>query len=534
MTKQSEQDKFNEFLLAELESTLFSTGAPLVSALVKKFNISEEYARKILTRAVSGRGIASSKPYTFGKKQFLYMVPGYHLQYEDVLKVCQETRPPMARLLESILQDEIISYYEALKITASPDETSSAKVSRLDDMIKLLRAMNFIDECVDDNSVRYIVRKYKTEENEKASLNLLMKEHYVNMQADSWFMQDIMRWMSRVHLIDNGTSQYRRRDIPSRGVKNSGLYWDAVGYSSTTGIGRPKGAAPSEDAKTIVVFDVVLSMQYQQRHIDAFLDRVQLLINGVKEGKRKILPIVVYTACEEHQLNRMKKLGFLAFDLASIFGKHVTAILADLKQINLSLIERPDAAIDTSANISRVLEIIKDAGQEDSLRALKGAIFEIMMYPLLKSIFPNSNFKRGKTIKSEDGKNYEYDYLIDASNPEEYVVVELKGYASDAIIEEGDMNTKNTLSWFFRRTAPFAEKQRSGEAKSKPFRTVFITSALISDGANAFIANMNRGKNKPTNLNCTYDRNELLELLKRYDLNQEVKIINNFFGKSKP
>ncbi|MCX2476089.1 hypothetical protein OQZ33_17275 [Pedobacter sp. MC2016-05] len=72
------------------------------------------------------------------------------------------------------------------------------------------------------------------------------------------------------------------------------------------------------------------------------------------------------------------------------------------------------------------------AGQEDALRDLRGVMFEILMFPVLSSIYANAAATRGKTcsVTDADGKKegYEYDYIFNSSHPQEIVVVELKGY----------------------------------------------------------------------------------------------------------
>jgi len=71
--KQSAQEKYNFFLSQHLEKHLFDSGINLNQKLVERFDISIENARQILKRAVSQKAIKSSAPYTFGKKQYIYI-----------------------------------------------------------------------------------------------------------------------------------------------------------------------------------------------------------------------------------------------------------------------------------------------------------------------------------------------------------------------------------------------------------------------------------------------------------------------------
>ena len=62
----AKQDVFNEFLLEVLNKRLFESGGELCKLLVEEFNLSNAYARKVLTRSVKAKTIKSSKPFTFG------------------------------------------------------------------------------------------------------------------------------------------------------------------------------------------------------------------------------------------------------------------------------------------------------------------------------------------------------------------------------------------------------------------------------------------------------------------------------------
>ena len=72
--KSTTQEKYNSFLNKLLKEKLFETAINLNIGLVEEFRVTSSYARQILKRAVSQKAIKSSAPYTFGKKQYVYML----------------------------------------------------------------------------------------------------------------------------------------------------------------------------------------------------------------------------------------------------------------------------------------------------------------------------------------------------------------------------------------------------------------------------------------------------------------------------
>ena len=137
--KLTAQDSYNTFLSVLLHEHLFLSAKDVHEKLIDKFTVTPDYARKIVGRAVAKRIITSSKPSTFGNGQFIYYCNTYLLDIDAIKKIVEKSRPPIYRLIGLLqLNDGIVSYYEALKITAAPNEDSSTKISSLDDIIKVL------------------------------------------------------------------------------------------------------------------------------------------------------------------------------------------------------------------------------------------------------------------------------------------------------------------------------------------------------------------------------------------------------------
>jgi hypothetical protein len=531
----TEQNQFSSFLQERLVDQIFESGSDLRKELVAHFKVSDGYARKIIERAVKARWIRSSKPYTFGRGQYIYMPFGQELDFFKVKTVCYSTRPALYRLMQAIENNEgIISFYEGLKVTASPDENSSTKVTILKDMVKLLMRMDLVYERQDSNGVNYILLKNHFDSNPEITDAKLMGAQFNKMVLDSSLMADIIRWLVKSNLIDNNNAIYRNKKTPSIGAKQNNLYWDAYSYTRATGINPFLGAKSSTiEKQTLVVLDVVLSTEYSQLDLDGFLARIQINLNSVKTGVRKILPIVVYRSCSTLILGKISKLGFLAFDIGSIFGTKIYSLLNKLKEVNDLLFSGGQL----EHSVKDVLKVIRNAGQEDALRDLRGVMFEILMFPVLSSIYANASATRGKTysITDADGKKegYEYDYIFNSSHPQEIVVVELKGYNESVSINVGDRDKKGTLKWFFERTLPFARQHFAKEiAEGKRFRGVYITSAHFWKDCDEFIERMNKSHFKPAKMDVAYSRKELLAMLAINGFTKECEIIEEYYAKA--
>lgn len=529
------QNQYNLFLKELLEEKLFEPAITVHDILAEKFLVSSTYARKIVSRAVLQKVIKSSKPYTFGNGQYIYMCNEYDLGKTGIQKVAQKSRPPIYRLMELMDQNGgIISYYEGLKITASPLEKSSTKVDSLDDILTVLMKMEILYKKRDNNDVVYIIYKIEKNELDEGNEKYLMAQHFSKMVTDCNVLPDILRWLINSNLIDNSNIIYRNKKTPHRGVKHNNLVWDAFAYTRSTGINKILGAkANTIDKQTMVALDVVLANEYSDIHLDAFLNRIQITRLSVTEGERKIMPIIIYRSCPSYTMNKIRKNGIIAFDLCAIFGTRIYEILNKTQE--LSSLLKEDAVIEKT--IESILKTINNAGQSEALKELRGTLFEFLMYPLLKSVYSNASIERGKilTLQNAEGKpeSYEYDYIINSSNPPEIIFVELKGYHSGATIALGDKSTKSTLNWFFRRTLPFAEKKYANEIKNgRPAKALYITSANFWDDGKDFLAKMDKSKYLSTHLKTGYDRESLIALLKKYGLEGEIKILKKFYSTS--
>ncbi|MFD1753585.1 hypothetical protein ACFSC6_00100 [Rufibacter sediminis] len=508
----------------------------LNSALTNKFDVSGDYARKLVQRAVEDGVLHSSHPITFGKNQYVYLRPGELLTLPRIKEITQKYRPPVYRLLEAMdLNEGIISYYEGLKVTASPLKASSTKADSLDEIFGYLKRQGFVKERTDRSGIRYILYDSPSLENEEEME--LMNYHRARMVTDCIFLPDIMRWLRRVNIVDNHKVIYRNKTTPAIGANQNNLVWDAYAYTKTTGLNPVLAAkANAIDKMTLVAIDVVIARPYSQVDLDGFLSRIQINLHSVSEGTRKVIPIIVYKEIPELVLNRSRALGFMSFDLGSIFGTNIYSVIERLNLIKVNDLTLKDDAL--TASVEGTLDLIRNSGQEDSLRDLRGVLFEYLLYPLVRTLYGNAQIEQGKTLSmtKQDGSKeyYEYDFIIKSSTPKEILIIELKGYSSTSRIPIGDHNTHNTLRWFFRRTLPFAAKVLDKEVKDSGsvIKGCFITSASFFDDGKEFLDKMNQSGHKPKNLDSYYDGDGLINLLKGNDFIKIKQIIEKFYIKS--
>jgi hypothetical protein len=531
--------KLNEYDLyigKVFSSETFISGSELSKLIQNKFNLADAYSRKIIERAVGKNIIQSSAPITFGKGQFIYFSNTQKLSKDTLKLYCKDNRPPIYRLLEALDDnDGIISFYEALKITASPIEKNSSKIDSLDDIINDINKLQLLKFITDRNNVKYIV--YENINDEK--LDRIVFDHYNKIKLDASFTIDILEWLSKSNLIVTTDKSFRSKHQPSVGAFHNNLIWDALGYTKTTGINPISSQLAKEKEKqTLVVLDIVISRNYQQYDLDGFLSRIQINLNSVSTGKRKVLPIIIYKDCSTYLLNKIKSLGFIAYDIGSIYGSNIFHILNNISKIQLSSRLLENEEFETT--IVDTLETIKNSGQENQLSDLKGTLFEVMLFQLLKQqypsaeIIPNYYYSR-KVEDKETGKEkkegYEYDYIIKSSNPKEIIVVELKGYHAKYKIPLGDYETKNTVKWFFNRTFSFLrEKYKKDIEEGYIYKGVYITSSQFEEDALIFLDKINNNnKCKPRNLDVYYNREKLLNLFEENDYKSLKNIIDKFY-----
>ncbi len=536
ISKIKKPNTYETFLLEALNERRFMPGQELTQLLQKRFdNIDQPYARKILQRALLSGFVHSSKPFTFGKGQFIYLHPDQWINKEIIQQISAIYRPPLYRLLRLLDESSgIISYYEAMKVTASPEEQTSSKVNSLQELLQIVVDLGIVVVRNDENGVRYLVEKKEAAlaDTNKEIEKAMLRAHYSNMVMDTLFIPDILRWLQKINLVSLSKSAYRSKTAPAIGARHNGLVWDAYSYTKTTGINPLLGKyADTNDKQTLVALDVVVSREYSQVDLDGFLSRIQLHLHSVKSGIRKVMPIVVYRSCSAGVLNKMNALGFLSFDIGIIFGTRIYEVVNKLGSLNPRGRRVDEESLEQTT--AWMIDALRQSGQEDNLHELKGVLFEFLLYPLLKNRYPDAEISHGRVLKKKDGETniyYEYDYIIRTIHPKEIILVELKGYSAPAVIYMGDQKTKNTLRWFFRKTVPFAKDYFEKEVgEGYQIKACFITTAKFYPDGLQFLDKINSSNLKPLHMDCYYNGEKLLTLLTQFGFTKIRQTIERFY-----
>lgn len=522
--------KYEEFLTQELLpiSGLFSN--ELAERLNKKFGVTAENARKIIERAVSKNVIWSSKPLSFGKGRYYYFLPNNRPSREMIKLLAKDTRPPLYRLLQLLDEsDGVITIHEALKVTSSPEEKSSSKVSLLKDMVNDLAKSMLVVEKTSVSGIKFILNRKELADNtlSQAFYEQAMNSHWDKLQLDTLFIPDLLRWLKSCNIISSW-GQYKSRNNPSIGVKQYDLNWDAYAFTKTTGINPGNASESTEPEKqTMAAMDIVISRKYTMTDLNGFLSRIQITLNAVKKSTRKVLPIILFHEIEDKALFTAQKLGFITFSLSKIYGSNITKLIGNIKRIYSADEES------LTFEIEGALKRIAENGQLELLKAMRGTLFEILMKPVIQHLYPASMFLPAKVLKHPNrDQTREFDHIVSSSHPKELILVELKGYAGNNYINLGDQDTPGTLKYFFRSSVPLATEYYKNDSllQQHNIKAIFITTGEYHSECNETIKALQNSTLKPSKINsCVMNGKRLLELLKSYDFDNEIKLIKKYY-----
>ncbi|MCF8450011.1 MAG: hypothetical protein K9G49_09105 [Taibaiella sp.] len=519
---------YNEFIQKTIKETNYIVGKKLNEKLQEHFSITSENSRKIIQRAVKDKIIMSTKPVSFGNGQFVYYRMHKKFDRAMLLEVAKEFRPGMFRILSLMdLNDGIISKYEAMKIASCPLDIKNAKSDNITKLIKELETLKVVSLINDTRNITYLISNECI-----ADAEIRMSKHFIKMRLDAMFIPDVIKYLEKINLVDPLTSYYRNKTVPSKAIKQYNFLWDAISHTKTTGINPEKAInATTNEKKTTVVFDIIISRVYTDNDFQGFFKRIQSVLSSTKSGVRKLLPIIIFSEIESLALNKIHKLGFLTLSIHDIYGKNISGIIKNINRLQSVYLGQDSQGENSVAIIETTLESIKNSGQEINLKNIVGDLFEFLMYPVMECIFPNSMKEQGRILKEYDNgkeRQQEYDYLIRTQS--EIIVIELKGKKSQSEISLGDYQKKDTVKWFYAHTYPFAKKMLTPESRNLPIRGCFITSGGFRDNAIEYMETLSNSAIKSTKLDIWYDRHKLMQLLDANGLKHVSKIINKYYS----
>ncbi len=505
-------------------------GQQLNIRLQEEFDVTPVYARKIIQRAIDDHVIKSSAPVTFGKGQYIYYYHNSTLHKSDILAIAEKERPPIYRLLTAIDKcNGVISYYEALKITASPLDGSKTKMDTLPRILADLYKLRLVKEIM-HGGIKFIVEDYFSEEHAIQAIKL----HKSNMILDCALLPDMLRWLTLHNLVDNQGHIYRNKIFPSKGAEQNNFVWDAFAYTKTTGYNTVVASnRTTTDKQMLVVLDMVIHREYDSVDVQGLYNRVQGVLQSSK-NTRKVLPIVVTKELTIAAAKQLRSLGFLHFSVSTIYGERVFEIISNLKKIQqVQLLQYSESDDQLTGYVENVLHTMKEGGQEENLQNIKGDLFEVLLHPLIKVLYPNGSFEANKIYRdtTQEGNKFphEFDAIVIDRNLKEAVVFELKGHKSSTFINAGPYTKRDTVKWFFNNTFPWAKKHLESESPDYKVSACYITSAQFTNESLELLRGYNKGNLKPQLAEVYYDGYGLLQLAQSRGFSHINKIIKKYY-----
>lgn len=520
-------NEYEKYISGRLLKLDYILGKDLNTLLQKKFGVKSDNARKIIERAATAK-IVKASAVSFGNRQYSYIHPEKRFTKEIILKITKTNRPPLYRLIMMLdFYKGILPYHVAMKVCATPLKSENTKSDSIAKLVSEMELLEYGIQYKDPTGSKFIVYPLLHDKAE-----VLAKLEMQSMAVDAAFIPDVLRALRKYNIIDNDKVLYRSKGAPEKGITQNNFVWDAIAYTRTTGINEIRSSeANTFDKQTMVALDIVVNRDYKDEDLQGFVARIQAIQSAVKTGKRKVLPIVVYAKTTTKILiHRIRKLGFLCFDLGSIYGSKVYEIVKHVNDVKTA--DWSDY-FEIDNIVEKTLRVMQDAGQEDNLSNIKGDLFESLMYPLFKLIFSDATIEPGGKLKSKETgpKEYEYDYIITSARLNEVLVIELKGFASSNYISLGDYQTQNTIKWFFGNTFPFAQKILKARHPNDKITACYITTASFKEDGVAFLNSIGQGKLRPNDLDTWYDGEKLMRLLDKYKLKKTSQIIKRYYIK---
>ena len=383
-------------------------GSELKSKLAKRFNISDANARQIIHRLASKGLLYSTKPVSFGKGQFGYYVDT--LSVDNIMKI-SKNRPPMHRILVELKKnDGVLSYYECYKVSALPLDNIKTKKNTLEEVINELTELGVLAKSEVYNDVKFIMT-YDATQNPDSLMN-----HYNRMKIDVLFMRDIMKWIRSTNLVDNFV-RYRSNHEIGKGAFENNYIWDAFGFCKSTGFNTIKTSnKKSDDKKALAVLDVKISTTYDTNDLDGFFERVQGVLCSSKENKYKVIPIVFTSDITDEARAKLINLGFIHYSLGAVFGDKIFKVIQkyiDIIELTSDFEMRNEKFVDDfyasriEETMESILSDIESSGQSINLSNMKGDLFELAIFILLKELLAGYEIEHSVKLTN----SFEYDFV---------------------------------------------------------------------------------------------------------------------------
>jgi hypothetical protein len=503
------QENYQEYIIKQLDARKALSASTLKEMLISNFKITDDNARQVINRSVSN-SIIQASPFCMKNGQYLYYLNKNQVTLQIILEITKECKSPLYDMLLFMLSNYgIISRHDANKITACLKSKSTSNIKTLDDLCQLLVYFNII----------VLTNEYIIFESQKDSISLIDNCRIMS-RTDTAFLRDILILLQNMNIISGNNVLYRNKNYPMRSIEHNNVFWDAIGYTRTTGLTESK-----DSKELLVVIDCVISREYTQIDLHGFLSRLQIIINRNKSKTWKVIPILIYKTLSDDIKQSAKLLGFLTFSISILFGSVVENSIDDyMKFLNSSI---DTISEEKHSIVTNFLNKIQLSGQSGNLQNMKGDLFESIMFEVIKNKYPQGLIRHSVIVRDSEKKEYEVDYIVELEN--EIIIFELKGRNRSTRIPWGDDKTKDTLCWFFRKTLNAAKIHYS--YTNRTIRACYITTSEIEPVAINKLNEMNAtSKLKPRELNLYYDGDMLKLMLKDSDNKFALRIISKYYS----
>lgn len=488
----------------------------------------KDNARNVIRTAVKNNTIESIPGITLGHNSKLYCRKGMKYTKQQVNEILMNHDNKLSNVVDYMIRHNgIIPYLNIFKLTGCLVGKSNAHTPSIHDIVHKINGL-FDCKTVTIEGNNFLVQKnmfYEEGDWVAACYNQIkMRKH------ECVLLRLILYWLKKQNMINSIIPLYRNELTPLKGVTYNNMIFDIVAYSSVS-------AFQSDDnlENAIVVIDSEFENIYTKSNFNGFYSRIQVLRNGVKAKKRRVIPIIVASEFSDEVRAECRNMNILIYSLNNIYGSRFNEIITSMN--NLEMLTSFEDSFDVTKEVQSTLQVIKESGQTDNLENLHGILFEYLMHSIIYKWLKGNlagDLITGKKIVYDEKNDYKFEFDIIAPLDEEYLVIELKGYANSKYIKWSgkDKNgkiEKETIGWFFRNTFPVAQKFYKNNPEDKKVTACFITTAHFDLDAKDKLADLNKGKIKSQYLDVTYDGNQLIDKLKELQLSREVDVLRQFY-----
>lgn len=315
--------EYKDFIVGLFATKKAMLGGQIVSELVASFNITRDYARRILKESVNRRILFSSSPLKFSHGQYAYSTIGNNKSVFAQLLDIKGGFKEIYKLLNvtCLPENEMIKFGQSIYTSLKPEEA----------LIKLIADLGIFEpvqeKTYDGCRFYYLPNKGKNIVSDNKCEEIIQ-----NLKKDAKMCQLIYSYCLNMNLISSG--QYRDFSSPSVLIGDE-VAFDGICYSSIS--------KNRSNKKTTVLFDVFVAYGSSEQAIKRYIKRSKAYIGRQKNGKNKYVARVI-NLIVVREINQVLKAkvdpydNFLWMGIRQLFGKSVDSFLwligQDAKLIN--------------------------------------------------------------------------------------------------------------------------------------------------------------------------------------------------------